>query len=356
MRKHCKSSRSLSRRGILAEEYNKITPSAFYKMTASVPGSHEPRGTSTVSPVAPRGLIPAVERTCPVCNTGDHSRLFAEANLDASRLDDFAFASRKLPEYMHLRLLECRNCDILYASPMFSAGTLAAAYHEAAYDSDAVAKQAAKTYSRHLEALLPQLGNRNGAIDIGAGNGAFLHYLLEAGFENVVGIEPSASAMAAASPDVKPHLRTGLFNPADFTKESISLITCFQTIEHVDDPLRLCRDAFELLRPGGAVLLIAHNRRAFSARLLGRKSPIFDLEHLQLFSRKSLGRLLDAAGFQNVRVSTVVNRYPISYWSRLFPMPAGMKSAAIRALDATGVGRIQLPLPAGNIAAIGFRR
>ena len=112
------------------------------------------------------------------------------------------------------------------------------------------------------------------------------------------------------------------FRPSDFEKESFSLITCFQTLEHVYDPMALCRGAFDLLHRGGALLLVCHDRRALQARVMGTRSPIFDIEHLQLFSRASLGYALRQAGYAEVTTHTVVNRYPISYWVKLFPLPA----------------------------------
>ena len=56
-------------------------------------------------------------RACPVCGSDSHHRVYAEARFDENRLDEFAFASRKVPEYMHYRLNECRRCDSLYANP-----------------------------------------------------------------------------------------------------------------------------------------------------------------------------------------------------------------------------------------------
>lgn len=298
---------------------------------------------------------PTLERSCPVCGPAGSSRLYAEANFDLSRLDGFAFASRKLPENMHLRLHECLACDTLYASPVFAPGTLAAAYRDSSYDSSAVARMAAQTYGSYLAKLKARLPNLEGALDVGAGDGAFVEQLVAHGFSNVVGVEPSLAAIAKAPPDIRPLIRTGMFSADEFAKESFSLVTCFQTIEHVDTPLDFCRQAFQLLRPGGALFLIGHNRRAFSARILGRKSPIYDIEHLQLFSPRSMRALLEAAGLANVEVSTVVNRYPLSYWMRLFPLPASLKSGLLAALDATGLGRFRIALPAGNIAAIGIK-
>ncbi len=48
-----------------------------------------------------------VARHCPVCGSADESSVFAEANFDLARLDAFAFASRKVPEHMHYRLVAC---------------------------------------------------------------------------------------------------------------------------------------------------------------------------------------------------------------------------------------------------------
>ena len=59
-----------------------------------------------------------MSRVCPLCGSSDTSTLFAEADFTLERLDSFAFASRKMPEYMHYRLVDCPGCDLLYANPM----------------------------------------------------------------------------------------------------------------------------------------------------------------------------------------------------------------------------------------------
>jgi SAM-dependent methyltransferase len=312
--------------------------------------------TPTAVPRAGRcSPAPTVERNCPVCATPEFSRLFADARYDIAHLDEFAFASRKLPEYMHLRLHECERCDTVYASPVFATGALAAAYRDAAYDSTETARFAAETYGEFLPDLLQQLPGADGALDVGTGDGAFLAQLLKHGLTNVMGVEPSLAPVAAALPAVRHLIRAEMFDADDFPPGSLSLVTCFQTIEHLGDPLEFCRDVSRLLRPGGALLLVGHNRRALSARVLGRRSPIFDIEHLQLFSPHSLTALLSGAGYRNIRCSTVWNRYPLYYWARLFPFPAWFKSRCIRLLERAGLRKLTLRIPCGNIAAVGFK-
>ena len=294
-------------------------------------------------------------RACPICRKDDRSTLFAEAILALDRLNEFAFASRKLPEYMHHRLLICAHCDVVYASPVPALADLEMAYESAAFDSQDLAVQAAATYAALVERGINRLKDRRGAVDIGTGEGAFLRHLLTFGFESVHGVEPSRAPVDSASADVKPLIRLAMFERGLFPPESNSLVTCFQTIEHVSDPLALCENAFEILAPGGILCLVAHNRRAFSAKVLGRRSPIFDIEHLQLFSPRSLEGLLRASGFAGVRVSGFWNSYPLSYWVRLFPFPAKLKSVLTSVLGRSGVGRFRVAIPAGNLVAFGTK-
>ena len=39
-----------------------------------------------------------VDRSCPLCGSADQSHVVAESNIDLTKLDGFAFASRKKPE------------------------------------------------------------------------------------------------------------------------------------------------------------------------------------------------------------------------------------------------------------------
>ena len=184
----------------------------------------------------------------------------------------------------------------------------------------------------------------------------FCEELLGEGFTSVVGVEPSAAPIESAGLDVKPLLKHDIFRPEDFAPESFSLVTCFQTLEHLSDPMQMAKAALKVLKPGGAAFFIAHDRRSFSARVLGTKSPIFDLEHLQLFSPKSATQLIERAGFDRVEIKTVFNKYPLHYWAKLFPLPKPVKLPLVKALKKSRVGGLPLEIPAGNLAAIGYKR
>lgn len=293
-------------------------------------------------------------RSCPLCSR-ESAAVYAESNFDATKLNEFAYASRKLPEYMHHRLLLCDACDVVYASPVPELDELQAGYLDAAYDSQVEAKFAALTYAANVKSFYHRLADRNGALDIGAGDGAFCEELINLGFTDVVGLEPSSAPIEVATPKAKACLRQEMFTKDQFPSGELSLVTCFQTIEHVPEPAELCREAARLLKPGGALCLVAHNRRSISCKLLGRKSPIFDIEHLQLFSPKSLQKLLTDAGLTAVTVKPLFNRYPLAYWMKLFPFPNLVKSGLIRGVERMGIGKIPITIPPGNLVAWGFR-
>ena len=293
-----------------------------------------------------------IPRACPLCG-GEDATVIVEATLDEGRLTASAFASRKLPEYMHSRMVECAGCRMLYANPVLRQEALAEAYKDASFDSGAESRLAAVTYRAMLEPHLPVLPSRNSALDIGAGDGAFLEELLALGFHDVVGVEPSEAPIAAARPSIRGYLKCGIFAADQFAAESLDLITCFQVIEHVWDPVKIACDARALLKPGGLFVIVAHDRRAFSARVMGTKSPIFDIEHLQLFDRSTGAALLRTAGFESIAISSLRNRYPINYWIKLFQLPKTAKAAVSWMATVSRIGNLLLSLPAGNLAIVG---
>lgn len=303
---------------------------------------------------APLGL-PLEARACPSCGKSDEAQVVREAKLEPGKFGDFTFASRKQPDGMHHRLVLCAGCRLLYASPAPTGEALHDAYKEAAYDSGEEARFASLTYARLLGEVLPELPAAGGALDIGAGDGAFLEQLLAAGMDDVVGIEPSAAPVAAAPPGVRSRIRPGMFDPDDFAPEQFRIVTSFQTLEHVADPLGLCRGAYRLLKPGGALVLVCHDWRAPVNRLLGTRSPIYDVEHLQLFSPESLRPLLEGAGFTRIRCKGITNRYPVGYWVRLLPLPGTLKRPLLTVLRRSGIASVAVGLPAGNFAAIAFK-
>ena len=301
-------------------------------------------------------MLPALhQRPCPVCASTAMRGVFMHQRIDPTRLDGYSYASRKTPEHMTLRLVRCHECDVVYAPTVPDADWLAQAYQRAEFDTREEAGCAAATYAAALAPHVARMQRRGAALEVGAGTGAFLPHLLGFGFAPVIGIEPSLAAIAAADPPARQMIREGVFEPNAFEPGTLGMFCSFQTLEHVDSPRMLVQGAFRLLDAGGLIALVTHNYTALLNRLLGRWSPIIDIEHLQLFHPRSLRVLLAGAGFDAIRSVPLKNVYPARYWARLLPLPAIAKGGVNAGLKGLGLAGVNIGARVGNLLTVAWK-
>ena len=146
-----------------------------------------------------------------------------------------------------------------------------------------------------------------------------------------------------------------IFTPDAAAQRDASFVGCFQTMEHVTDPLKLAQTAFAALQPGGVFACITHDYSHWLNRALGKKSPIVDLEHMQLFHPNSIRRVYENAGFERIAVSPISNRYRLDYWLRLLPLPLNIRKGMINATQSLGISGVRFKFPVGNILSVGYR-
>ena len=305
-------------------------------------------------PTPTTGAMVVGERACPACG-GRRYRRFADEHVDAAKINDFTYASRKQPEFMCLRLVLCLECDLVYAPSPTSYEKLRSAYTEAAFDSGAEAQAAAQSYAKALEPFVIGLKGRNAAVDVGAGSGPLLPWLRQAGFQPVIGIEPSHLAIQAAPSEIREMLREGMFAPSMLAGVTSSLVCSFMTLEHLAEPGEFIASIYDGLEPGGMIAVVVHNWRAPLNRVLKLRSPIIDIEHLQLFSPESLSTILEGAGFKSITHHSITNSYPIRYWLRLTPLPNFLKKIISTCLEITGLLDKKIALRVGNLMAVGIK-
>ncbi len=294
-------------------------------------------------------------RSCPVCGAPvSKASVFMEESIDASRISRFSFASRKEPEYMSHQLMRCGGCDLVYVRNPPGQDELAEAYHVSDYDSSEEATDAAISYIAAMKPILAKLPRKERALEIGSGTGVLLELLQSEGFTTLVGVEPSSAAIAAAPAHRREWLREGIFVESDFAPASFDLICCFMTMEHVQDPKATAMAARRLLRPGGAFVTVTHDYTSLVNRLLGSKSPIIDIEHMQIFSGRSIRELFSRCGYRDISVRPFHNRYSLKYWLRLAPIPPIAKPYVRAFSSGTGLDRVKVAANVGNTMAAGF--
>jgi len=284
-------------------------------------------------------------RCCIIC--GSTGRLVYEANIDPAMMSEFTYSSRKIPELMHYEYFECEYCRLLFVADLPKREALLAEYEDAAFDATTESRFAAQAYLRALRGIL---GVRvDSVLDVGCGDGEFLLACRDLGIRRLQGIEPSTAASSLAREGIGSCIRAGGYEEQSAV-EQFDLVTLFQTIEHIDDPLGFFAKTKELVRPHGYVAVACHDYRALVNRIMKDKSPIFDIEHLQIFSPKSITRAMEKAGLEVVSVKPYSNTYPFTYWMRLAPIPRGIKSMPIFTRGLLAKQPIRLPI--GNLMAI----
>jgi|SaaInlStandDraft_4_1057021.scaffolds.fasta_scaffold09353_3 SAM-dependent methyltransferase len=296
-------------------------------------------------------------RNCPVCDaTIGTTKKYLDKNYDLSKVNSYSFSSRKNPEFMCHNLVLCTNCDLVYADRPPNIDDLSKSYHNADYDSNDEAIDAAKSYSKSLKSIFKNIKNKNFALEIGTGNGAFLDELKGNGFSNVTGIEPSVKSIESAPDYRKKNIINNIFNPDDFDQNSFDLVCCFMTLEHVLNPKEIAFESKRILKDGGAIAFIVHDHRSLINRLLGKKSPIIDIEHMQIFSKKSIKKLLYLEGYQDIVVRNFKNTYSLKYWVRLMPINNRFKIILIKLLSLIYLDNIKISLNVGNLLACGYKQ
>jgi 2-polyprenyl-3-methyl-5-hydroxy-6-metoxy-1,4-benzoquinol methylase len=134
-------------------------------------------------------------------------------------------------------------------------------------------------------------------LDIGAGYGFFLNRLHQRYPSCVVQAVETSRVERAYSIDT---FGIQTWPSLDEVSESgFDLVTLFEVIEHVEDPLTILRQAYDLLRPGGRIVVGTDNFESGIVSVLDRDFPKWiPHQHISLFSPMTLSRALREVGFE----------------------------------------------------------
>jgi SAM-dependent methyltransferase len=290
---------------------------------------------------------------CAICRTeGNAAELYA-ANFKPEDFSPQVFSARRLPDRVHYRIVRCNQCGLVRSDPVADPAAVAGLYQQSSFDYSTEVENLARTYGSYLARLDSYGVKRDSILEIGCGNGFFLTQARAQGYREVRGVEPSAAAIQSAPDDVRGGIVCAMMRPGIFPDRSFDVICMFQVLDHVFDPAALVQTCFQLLKPGGFVLSLNHNVEALSARVMKERSPIIDIEHTYLYSPATMSRLFSGSGFDVKEIIKVRNLYSLSYITRLVPVPGSVKKVLLKTLDGTGVGRLRIKVPLGNLCLIG---
>jgi SAM-dependent methyltransferase len=153
-------------------------------------------------------------------------------------------------------------------------------------------------------------------LDVGANFGYFVKEASQ--WFDARGLEPSPPAVAWARDHLQAPVELGSIDEErpDFAGR-FETITMFDVIEHLPDPRAALVRCHGYLAPRGRLFITTPDIGSLMARLLGRQWYYIDfVEHVSLFSKATLTRLLADTGFAVVATRTIGRRYRLSYIER----------------------------------------
>lgn len=212
-------------------------------------------------------------------------------------------------EYRGYPLFECSACSLVSPNIDFNKIREDEIYDSAAYERD-VKREILDTYEYRKKTLAPErvhyilektglTAARLKLLDVGCGPGYFLSYLTDQGIANK-GIELTPYLVDICRQKGLTVTRTDV---GDEPNEEYNVITLFDVLEHVSNPLPFFRTLSEKLGDGGYVLAYTPHIHSLAYALMGGKqNTLAPYQHVCFYNERSLQYL---AAHTNFRVHSI---------------------------------------------------
>jgi SAM-dependent methyltransferase len=244
----------------------------------------------------PAAGIQLEEIGCPLC--GSRRSTFV---LDAMDPDEEP-ASRRYA------VVRCADCSFCFTNPRPTLQTIAQAYR-----ADYGPHQGQRTSPRRRSRWLARWRKRRQLdwqgqgrlLDFGCGSGGFLQRMHQDGW-NVAGLDSSPQAVERVRRELGLPAFLGTLPHPELKPESFDVVTLWQALEHVPDPLAVLQAARQILVHGGRLVIAVPNFESAGLRWFGPDWFGLDLpRHLIHFTPDTLRRTVEQAGFRVERLEPV---------------------------------------------------
>jgi ubiquinone/menaquinone biosynthesis C-methylase UbiE len=140
-------------------------------------------------------------------------------------------------------------------------------------------------------------------LDLGCGNGAKLMEFYKRGYE-VWGVDVSEQAIDLCERLLpEGHFRVGEIGRTGLPSGHFHCIRIDNALEHVPDPCQAIRESYRLLCGKGKLMIYVPHGKSLTMRIMKAYSISSWIPfHLQLFTRGSLHKLMEEAGFTHIRI------------------------------------------------------
>jgi SAM-dependent methyltransferase len=205
------------------------------------------------------------------------------------------------------RLVRCPGCSLVWLSDPPRAEEMYHHYTDSYHRLISAAGETSPHRWQGHKTILTQFKQSGALLDLGCSSGAFLEFLKDESWK-LHGIEMSADCARRAEARTGARVFVGDILDAPFPQESFDVITCFDVLEHLYEPLKVMTKVREWLKPGGVFYVQVPNIDSAEARVFGTYWHGLELpRHLFHYSPASLKFLAESAGLREVSLETQRN-------------------------------------------------
>ena len=155
-----------------------------------------------------------------------------------------------LLEIRSKRMVRCPGCDLVYQEPLPPSGSFVQTFAREPADL-ALEERVGARRSSHFRRFLAEAGQPGTLLDVGCGYGFFLKLAQEAGWETT-GVDVDSRAVSYARDQLRVNALHGDLRSFQFPAGSFDLITLWNILDHVPDPLQLLQEIHRVLKAAGA--------------------------------------------------------------------------------------------------------
>ena len=216
-----------------------------------------------------------------------------------------------------------------------------------------------KVYNQFLLLLLKSLKKRTlkdmRLLDVGSFTGDFMVLAKEKG-ANVKGLELQKEAVAIANKKMPKSTIQADITSRNVRESNFDIITMFGLIEHVTQPMLVIASSAKKLKRNGLLMIQTPNASSLFALVMKRYWPPFSpVEHIHLFSRKGLRKMLLENGFEVIYSGNHIKPLQVQYvYNNLqnFAPELYQLISPLRFLFRSPIGKISLPFYIGEMIII----
>lgn len=213
------------------------------------------------------------------------------------------------PDRLHGRretytLLRCSACSVVWLSQPPKLAEMNLHYTDAYHKLISAAGETSPRRWRDRLDVLKQHKQSGKILDLGCSSGGFLGFF-QGNSWKLYGIEMSVDCAKRAEERTGAQVFVGDIPHAPFAPESFDVITCFDVLEHLFEPLKVLAKVREWLKPNGIFYVQVPNIDSAEARVFGTYWHGLELpRHLFHYSPASLTFLAESVGLREVSLET----------------------------------------------------